>query len=271
MSTRSNIGIKRTNGGIDVIYCHSDGYIEWNGLKLYRHYNDINKIEELIGLGDISSLHEKLAPEEWQEHSFDNRQEGITVAYHRDRGEDWERVQPQHYSTLEEYMEEVDSAIEYIYLYDEESKRFVYREIVYDNIDNTEFRVFKDLESQLLLEELITFEEVSKNSKTNKAEEIHDNAINTLIDRYEETTQKHHYDMIKTFIYYGLKCNEEFTSLSKSDIMELIKLVYNFYMKDETKLDIGCMCDKAMKYKDKLLHDTNYTIKEFMKEVYNEI
>ena len=31
MSTRSSIGIKRKDGTIECIYCHSDGYLEYNG------------------------------------------------------------------------------------------------------------------------------------------------------------------------------------------------------------------------------------------------
>lgn len=56
MATRSNIGIELSNGEVEFIYCHWDGYIENNGKILYNHYNDLSKIEELIDLGAISSL-----------------------------------------------------------------------------------------------------------------------------------------------------------------------------------------------------------------------
>ena len=35
MSTRSNISIKRKDGTYDKIYCHSDGYLEYNGRIYY--------------------------------------------------------------------------------------------------------------------------------------------------------------------------------------------------------------------------------------------
>ena len=72
MSTRSRIAIETESGTVKSIYCHFDGYVSGVGETLYNHY-DKEELEELIELGDISSLGE----------SIEN-----TVAYHRDRGED---------------------------------------------------------------------------------------------------------------------------------------------------------------------------------------
>lgn len=88
MSTRSAIGYLE-NGSITAIYCHSDGYPEWNGEILLQHYNFPEKIKQLVALGDISSLGPKLAPEHGQPHSFDSPADGVTIAYHRDRGEQY--------------------------------------------------------------------------------------------------------------------------------------------------------------------------------------
>lgn len=56
MSTRSRIGIELSNGSILSIYCHFDGYPEFNGVKLQENFNTENKVKELIDLGDISCL-----------------------------------------------------------------------------------------------------------------------------------------------------------------------------------------------------------------------
>lgn len=87
MSTRSAIGIKNEKGQIKAVYCHNDGYPEHNGRILVSHYNTIEKVKELLALGDLSSLGERVNPNKYEEHSFDNRVRDITVAYHRDRGE----------------------------------------------------------------------------------------------------------------------------------------------------------------------------------------
>jgi len=93
MSTRSNIGILNTDGTIDFIYCHFDGYVEGVGAILHEHYLDESKVRELIALGDISSLDVRVQPR-GKGHSFSDREAGTTTAYGRDRGEPWENIQP---------------------------------------------------------------------------------------------------------------------------------------------------------------------------------
>jgi hypothetical protein len=75
------------DGSTRTIYCHSDGYPEHQLPILTQHYSSIEKVEELLNLGDISSLGERIAPNLEEEHTFKNRVKGVTVAYHRDRGE----------------------------------------------------------------------------------------------------------------------------------------------------------------------------------------
>ena len=87
MSTRSRIGILNPDGSTRTIYCHSDGYPEHQLPILTQHYSSIEKVEELLNLGDISSLGERIAPNLEEKHTFKNRAKGVTVAYHRDRGE----------------------------------------------------------------------------------------------------------------------------------------------------------------------------------------
>lgn len=87
MSTRSTIGIKNEKGEIKAVYCHWDGYPEWVGRILVKHYDTTEKVEELLALGDLSSLGERVKPNENEEHSFENPIDDVTVAYHRDRGE----------------------------------------------------------------------------------------------------------------------------------------------------------------------------------------
>lgn len=89
MATRSRIAIETTdafgNKVIKSIYCHWDGYPSYNGKILYEHYTSRDKVSDLIELGDISSLGYEINPT--QNHSFDQPQEGVTVAYRRDRKE----------------------------------------------------------------------------------------------------------------------------------------------------------------------------------------
>ena len=89
MATRSRIGIELPNGVVHSIYSHWDGYPEHNGALLSEHYNTRERVSELIALGDISSLKPRVKPNDNEEHSFNKVVEDVTVAYHRDRGEEY--------------------------------------------------------------------------------------------------------------------------------------------------------------------------------------
>lgn len=121
MSTNAFIGI-RENGSITYIYNHSDGYLEYLGKMLIEHYNSEEKAKALVALGDVSVVKEKLAPAEGTVHGFDydKRQEGVSVFYGRDRGEDWESIKP---ITIQNTV--FDEHTYYNYLYDVEQGRWL--------------------------------------------------------------------------------------------------------------------------------------------------
>lgn len=115
MATRSLIGKILPGGGILSIYCHWDGYPENNGEILKNHYQDPEKVDKLISLGDLSSL----APEIGDEpHDFDSPPNGVCNFYGRDRKETG--VDPQMSHTLAQFMRRADkSGAEYVYIFNE--------------------------------------------------------------------------------------------------------------------------------------------------------
>jgi hypothetical protein len=56
-------------------------------MLLQEHYNERSKVEALIALGDISFLDVNIEPT--GKHTFNDPEDSVTVAYHRDRGEDF--------------------------------------------------------------------------------------------------------------------------------------------------------------------------------------
>jgi hypothetical protein len=70
-----------------TVYCHSDGYLSYNGRILQEHYNS-SKANHLVALGDLSSLGRNIEAPENVEHSFNKPLDGVCVFYGRDRGED---------------------------------------------------------------------------------------------------------------------------------------------------------------------------------------
>jgi len=97
MGTRSMIGIENPNTkAVKSIYCHWDGYLEHNGAILNEHYTSSPKVNNLIALGDLSSLRAEIG----EKHTFSRLDSTLPEAeyealygnmctfYTRDRGED---------------------------------------------------------------------------------------------------------------------------------------------------------------------------------------
>lgn len=75
---------------------------------------------------------------------------------------------------------------------------------------------------------------------------------------YDEIIKKHKYDMLSMIIYYNLQCNEDFKNLKENDIIILIQFIYKAYLKDESHIDLGFICDKALENKKEILkNDVN--------------
>lgn len=87
MSTRSFIGMAQPDGSIKSIYCHFDGYPTGVGETLCKFYSDPASIQNLLNLGNLSSLKQNLNPPKNSTHSFSSPMENVCVAYGRDRGE----------------------------------------------------------------------------------------------------------------------------------------------------------------------------------------
>lgn len=64
MTTHANIAILKTNGDIQSIYCHFDGYPQYVGQILHNHYNNQERVEQLIALGNLEALGPKIETSE---------------------------------------------------------------------------------------------------------------------------------------------------------------------------------------------------------------
>lgn len=145
MSTRGYICRETEPGKYEGIYVHSDSYLTHNGAILLDHYSDPQTVYELLSLGDLSVLAPDIYPDpEKGEHSFDfgKRQDGVCIAYHRDRGEE---LSPAKEVTLDKLKE---SWAEYAYFYTLGGE-WKYVDVAELEEGNTEFRDVKaDLDKQ---------------------------------------------------------------------------------------------------------------------------
>jgi hypothetical protein len=120
MATRSNIGIVNGDGSVTGIYCHWDGYPEYVGKMLLNHYNNDDIVNGLMNLGNLSILDEKLYSTDI--HTFNEPEDGVCVAYGRDRGDTGSDSMT--FEDLGEY-EHFGSGVDYQYLFD--NGKWMYR------------------------------------------------------------------------------------------------------------------------------------------------
>tara|TARA_R100001244_G_C5111809_1_gene121338 strand:- start:29 stop:451 length:423 start_codon:yes stop_codon:yes gene_type:complete len=59
MGTRSNIIYEEPNGEVLSMYCHYDGYLDYNGRILLDQYNSAEKAKALVEIGYTRSLKPK--------------------------------------------------------------------------------------------------------------------------------------------------------------------------------------------------------------------
>jgi hypothetical protein len=102
MATRSTIAIQLENGSINQVYCHWDGYLEYNGKMLMEYYNNPEIIKELISKGSISTLNININPSKDSKHDFNNKEAWVCVFYHRDGNEE---LYIDSFENFEEYSE----------------------------------------------------------------------------------------------------------------------------------------------------------------------
>lgn len=124
MSTNSRIGIIRSDGSVDSIYCHWDGYYEHNGLILFNEYQNLSKLNSLIKLRSTSFLDENVEPCTDQNHSFKDPCNGVAIAYCRDRSE--RKCYINHARNISVFFKNSICFIEeYFYLYDENTCKWL--------------------------------------------------------------------------------------------------------------------------------------------------
>ena len=88
MSTRSAIGVMHGDK-IKAIYCHSDGYLKYNGKVLLANY-DSSKANHLVAMGDMSVLGKEIGEKIDFNDSMERDTDGISKQcrfYGRDRNE----------------------------------------------------------------------------------------------------------------------------------------------------------------------------------------
>ena len=111
MGTRSLIGKQLKDGSILGVYCHYDGYPEYNGRMLRDKYNTVSKVDKLIDGGDMSCVYTNAG---WNNETLPES----GPLHYTSRGESLESNAPELYSDLNAFLNGADaSGAEYTYHY----------------------------------------------------------------------------------------------------------------------------------------------------------
>lgn len=113
MGTRSRIAVMHGDN-CKSVYCHWDGYLEYNGSILQKHYNSA-KANNLVALGDLSSLKPEIGIQhafgyhgtELSAEQYEEKFGDMCTFYGRDRGE--KGVEFQTDATFEAFLGRVDN------------------------------------------------------------------------------------------------------------------------------------------------------------------
>jgi hypothetical protein len=113
MGTRSRIGRLNTDGSIDSIYCHWDGYPEHHFPILCENYNTPGMVQELLNLRSLSTLGSQIGVK----HDFDGNSAARLDwcrSHWRDRGDDAKVSHDKGFASFKHQ----DYDYEWAYLYD---------------------------------------------------------------------------------------------------------------------------------------------------------
>lgn len=113
MATRSLIGKLNSDGTVTHIYCHWDGYPSHNGFLLQEYWNTPYKVDQLLALGDLSSLGKEIGE---QQDFNGSRNRDWCMAYGRDRNQSNTGAKT---VSREDFFGDEDY-IDYFYLYNED-------------------------------------------------------------------------------------------------------------------------------------------------------
>ena len=121
MGTRSRIGVMHGDL-VKSVYCHWDGYLAHNG-KILQEYYDSATANNLVALGDLSSLRPTIGVEhafshydtEMNQEDYYKQFGDMCTFYGRDRGEENTEFKGAH--TFAEFLQQCDNCgAEYYYI-----------------------------------------------------------------------------------------------------------------------------------------------------------
>ena len=125
-ATRWSVGIEDPGGKVTSVYGHYDGYPDYVGKLLKKHWSNPSLVKQLIKLGQqgISTLGKKIGKKhDFDLHYAEKEKLGYTTFYGRDRGESG------NYTKIAKDRTQIktNSGEEFVYIYSVKDKKWYYR------------------------------------------------------------------------------------------------------------------------------------------------
>lgn len=90
--------------------------------------------------------------------------------------------------------------------------------------------------------------------------------LENLYNSFDETIKKHNYDMLMLMIYYNCSLFDDvdFRKMSTEEKAKIIQFIHKAYLKDESYIDLGHICDIAMENYKKILKCSTFTVYDLL-------
>ena len=138
-ATRWSVGIEDPNGKVTSVYGHYDGYPEYVGKLLKKHFSNPSLVKQLIKLGKsgISTLGTKIGKKHDFDMPYDEKEKlGYTTFYGRDRGEGGNFTQV----SKDRTQIKTNSGEEFLYIWSVKDKKWYYKSRYSNPQDWTELK-----------------------------------------------------------------------------------------------------------------------------------
>ena len=192
MSKLCNIAIKENDGSIECINLYAVATVNREGLLLYQYYQDQNKIQSLIDLGDLIDLCQTVKNDPFTMHDVVNRQKNVCVFFDSDAGEIGPKKRV--YSSNEEFHNELKKKdFDICFFYDKTIKQWFFAK---DFNTDKKFVFFSSLKNEL-----------DKNNLIEYTEPELDKIIRNEINFHEKYSGDTHHEAYESFedAYYDYK------------------------------------------------------------------
>lgn len=74
-----------------------------------------------------------------------------------------------------------------------------------------------------------------------------------FIEKWEKIFKENKFEMFSAVILYNMSCHSAYEELTEDEKMQLLNYANEFYLKDESCIDLGKITDTVMEHKNEII------------------